>query len=543
MSLNHLITTALVTILLSCGNDPSVLSTSTEYEQDQATGDTTVDSEDGDQSLLSDAADQIEEDSADTDDGADSDLSDSTEDVDAPDDSDQADGSDSIDTDEPIEDVDSGGDDTAGDTDDTSDEPDGPLSDTGDLSDASDSATDVVEDTCDGSCAPRCGSLPLACSASEATPVEHYMATADGCVFALEREVPDNLDAVVDVLAARMGGALGVGDILDDLNRSAQSGLTSQTKTRLRNHDYLGFRWNSGDMDVSYWYPQGITGSSDATESGTVADRRLMLVSWYHKTEDRPTKGARISLADITNLGSVAYRHLLLVEPTGSADSPDFESTETGSGNSLHAGGMVWYGDFLFVADTTEGFRVFDLSRIMQVPDTDDNSRIGVGTGRIDAHGYRYIVPQIMRYRLVDDSCDVRFSFAGLDRSTTPHTIVSGEYRASDTDGRLVSWGLDSETGLLVEEEGLVRGHDAVVAAQNRIQGALTWNGDYYISSSSQYLTFGRLYRTRPGLESRITAWVYGCEDLYYERERGYIWTAAEHPGDRDVPGIPLLPP
>jgi len=412
-----------------------------------------------------------------------------------------------------------------------------------DTGDAAGTDADGAEDACDGSCSARCPALPMTCSVSEGSAEEHHMATAEGCVFALEAETPDDVDAIVDALATRMGGALSVSDILDDLNRAGQSGLTTQTKERLRNHDYLGFRWNSGDMDVSYWYPQGITGSSDATDGGTVGDRRLMLVSWYHKTEDRPTKGARISLADITNLASVGYRHLLLVEPTGSAESPNFESTETASGNALHAGGIVWYGDLLFVADTTEGFRVYDLSRIMRIPNTDDNGRIGVSSDRIDAHGYRYVVPQVMRYRLVDDSCDIRFSFAGLDRSTTPHTILSGEYRSSDSDGRLVSWGLDSETGLLVDEDGSVRGRTAVVAAQNRMQGALTWEGDYYISSSSQYLSFGRLYRSRPGLESRITAWVYGCEDLYYERERGYIWTAAEHPGNRDVPGIPLLPP
>jgi hypothetical protein len=46
--------------------------------------------------------------------------------------------------------------------------------------------------------------------------------------------------------------------------------------------------------------------------------------------------------------------------------------------------------------------------------------------------------------------------------------------------------------------------------------------------------------RTRPGLESAITAWPYGCEDLYVERDARRIWTSAEHPGTRDTIGIPL---
>ena len=78
------------------------------------------------------------------------------------------------------------------------------------------------------------------------------------------------------------------------------------------------------------------------------------------------------------------------------------------------------------------------------------------------------------------------------------------------------------------------------MSAQTRVQGALSYEGNYYISSSSQFTRFGRLYRTRPGRESAISAWVYGCEDLYYERRTGLIWTAAEFEDFRDVIGIPL---
>ncbi|MDE0883418.1 MAG: hypothetical protein OSB21_12565, partial [Myxococcota bacterium] len=96
---------------------------------------------------------------------------------------------------------------------------------------------------------------------------------------------------------------------------------------------------------------------------------------------------------------------------------------------------------------------------------------------------------------------------------------------------------------LVVVRGGEVRGQQAKMAAQNRMQGAQRWQGNYYISSSSQWNQFGRLYRTRSGLESSISAWVYGAEDLYYERQTGIIWTTAEHPDFRDVVGIPLLVP
>ena len=131
----------------------------------------------------------------------------------------------------------------------------------------------------------------------------------------------------------------------------------------------------------------------------------------------------------------------------------------------------------------------------------------------------------------------------GLDRSTDPPTLVSGEYRSDDIQARLVHWPLDAETGLLLDIDGRTYGRNARSIAQTRVQGVLSWDGDYYISSSSQYLNYGRLYRTRPGLESRITAWVYGAEDLYYERNYGLIWTPAEHPDFRDTVGIPLIRP
>ena len=31
----------------------------------------------------------------------------------------------------------------------------------------------------------------------------------------------------------------------------------------MENHDTLGFMWNDGDNDVSYWMPQGPTGNED----------------------------------------------------------------------------------------------------------------------------------------------------------------------------------------------------------------------------------------------------------------------------------------
>ena len=194
------------------------------------------------------------------------------------------------------------------------------------------------------------------------------------------------------------------------------------------------------------------------------------------------------------------------------------------------------------MADTFHGFRVFDLARTIEVTHSDDRGRIGTSAGRVDAHGYRYIVPQVARYQHTDDACAIRFSFAGLDRSQDPPLIVSGEYHRDDPGGRLARWPV-GPGGWLLEEGGRVHAQDAFVAAQTRMQGGVSWGGDFYVSSSSQIGNLGRLYRGRPGIESVISAWPYGCEDLYLERDVNRVWTATEHPDFREVVSIVRLPP
>ena len=412
-----------------------------------------------------------------------------------------------------------------------------------------DDGNTMAGDECSPSCrrSYACGPLPIACGGAQPATTEHHLVAAEPCSFGL---VPTSASAIaqrrelIAALVARSGGRVSMSDVLGDLNRQGTSGISSDNAYRLRNHDFGGFRWNSGDEGVTYWYPQGITGTSDAEPGGRVGGRNAVLVSWYHKTDARPTKGVRVSLADITNLSDVDYRHLLLVQPTGTPTSPDFGPVETGSGNALHAGGIVWWGDLLYVADTTGGLRVFDLANVMRVPNTDDTNRIGISGGRFDAHGYRYAIPELMRFRRHGDSCTVRFSFVGLDRSSTPPALVTGEYRSDDIGGRIVVWDLDPATGLLDVRSGEVRASAAYVSGQTRMQGAIRYEGNIYISSSSQYERYGRLYRTRPGFgASSITAWVYGAEDLYIDRAADRIWTAAEHPGNRDTVGIPIRRP
>lgn len=391
--------------------------------------------------------------------------------------------------------------------------------------------------------APRCPATPPSCDGFDPGAEEHHLrANGDGCAFALARTNTASMQTtagVIDALAAAGKGYVSIAQL--SLNRMARAGLTAEASDRLKNHDHWGFRWNDGDMATEGWYPQGITGNEDASASG---GRRRLIVSWYDHEEDAIVKGARISIVDLEDPTNIRYRHVLLAVPTGSSTSPNFSSVVTGSGAPLHAGGIVWLGNLLYVADTTQGFRVFDLSKIIEVTHTDDTDRIGISGARMDAHGYRYIAPQVARYRLHQDSCSVRFSFVSLDRSSSPPSLLSGEYRKDDTGGRLVRWPVDAGSDwLATEQDGLVHATRAFVGGQTKMQGAMSWGDAIYISSSSQYNSFGRIYRTRVGQKSNITAWVRGAEDLYYERSTNRIWTAAEYPDARDVASIPRQQP
>ncbi len=386
----------------------------------------------------------------------------------------------------------------------------------------------------------------VACAGSEPSTTEHFLISAAECGFGLRPPTNASITErrqLIQAIADKSGGIRTIQQVMSNLNRSGRAGINSDNAYRLRNHNFRGFRWNTGDENVSYWYPQGVTGSSDAVAGGKIAGRDLVMVSWYHNSDDRPTKGVRISIADVTNLNNVTYRHLLLVEPTGTPDAPNFRSAQTGSGGALHAGGIVWWEDFLYVADTTGGFRVYDLTSIMRTNNADTN-RIGISGDQFDGLGYAYVVPELFRYRRNNQGCTIRFSFVGLDRSSNPPALISGEYRSDDHNGRIIAWDVDAETGMLATDAMGVRPSAAYVSGQTRMQGAMRYEGNIYISSSSQYQRYGRLYRTKPGFgESSITAWVYGAEDLYMQREQDIIWTAAEFPGNRDVVGIPLVRP
>jgi hypothetical protein len=97
------------------------------------------------------------------------------------------------------------------------------------------------------------------------------------------------------------------------------------------------------------WYPQGITTSADASADGQDEGKTVIRTSWYYSGSG-DNKGVRVSFVDYANPSAPRYRHVLLVEPyTDATGNPNFRAVP------MPAGGIVWYGHYLYVADTWGG--------------------------------------------------------------------------------------------------------------------------------------------------------------------------------------------
>jgi hypothetical protein len=242
---------------------------------------------------------------------------------------------------------------------------------------------------------------------------------------------------------------------------------------------------------------------------------------------------------------------------------------------SLHAGGIVWYGNYLFVADTDRGFRVFDMRRIYDLgasPNgtTANENLIGWQpstslAGTYHGYAYRYIMPQIGSWtRTADDGAEAKctasdgspnFSYTSLDRSGFNH-LLAGEYceAALPTTGRVATWpiaGAFDADGELIMDTAYRWQADAaykIPAGTPRIQGATRFNDRWYLSQSNGS-SVGRLHITEKVTSSTGTLNVarsqpltFGPEDLSHwpagtgtTPPLGVMWTVSEHPNQRMV--------
>ncbi|MBA2697654.1 MAG: hypothetical protein H0U61_02650 [Nocardioidaceae bacterium] len=330
-----------------------------------------------------------------------------------------------------------------------------------------------------------------------------------------------DLQRPVEELARSLGGRCGIDAVLGDLDREAAVVDVPATTA-----DY-GFRWDDEDFSDGEWWPQGITTSADAADTDDIRGRRVIVVGWYAKRRRGRTQGVRLSFVDITDESAPRYRHVLLVEPRRHWATRKVTMRPV----PVHAGGIVWYGPSILVADTRGGMRTFDL---------DDICRVDGSAGR---RGYRYVLPQRTSYRAVNDRgfLPFKFSFVSLDRSGEEHQLIAGEYGKKGIDNRLIRFGFDAERAALAMQEGTARPLELLLDQLPHMQGATVVGGTYYISTSRGSRTPGSMWVRKAGEAAREVreALSVGPEDLTYWPQRDSLWNCSEYPGHRFVYAIP----
>jgi len=341
--------------------------------------------------------------------------------------------------------------------------------------------------------------------------------------------------------------------------------------------------WNSDDNTAQEWIPQGITTTSDATGTSPNASAGRIIASWYdgcslgdpevdyalpHQgctslaavTADREAdKGVRIA---IYSRATRSYYFALLVQPyINDAGHASYGAVR------VHAGGIALYGNLLYVADTPHGFRVFDTRKFLSLNssqdpdikvDRTDKRQVGRHDGTFYAYSYHYVLPQVGRWSQTgngspDHTCDgtgpMKFAYASIDRSTSPPSLMAGEYclpaneSNPETVGRFARWRLSSTTS---PASGLASGtpFDAYREPYNHIQGGATRGNTVYFNTSDG-TSMGKLHKlTLVGgdLVWSEDRWVpAGPEDLSYDANANVIYSQTEYWDGREIYSMPAF--
>jgi len=393
-----------------------------------------------------------------------------------------------------------------------------------------DDPTDPVDP--DASVAPArfvdtCDLQASACTAAPAGFTEGSgLAPVDRCAFGLVESAGLGTTPALVTALEKITTKVGVVDVLADANRTATK--TTSVPGSPSGVAYA-FRWQNDDNASTQWVPQGITGTADADPTGKVGGKSAVLVSFYDTAENGTSnEGVRIAFVDTTTPNAPKYRFALLVMPKGSAAAPTFDPVK------IHAGGIAWYGNFLYVADTTRGLRVFDLRHILRV--ATDAGAFGCTGTTCRAAGYKYVLPQVAKYDITS-ACKPLFSFVSLDRKSDPPALVSGEYCSTTAcsgplAGRVYRWPLDPATGLLRSKTTFPT--QVFLTSHKQVQGAASVGDTYYLSSSAPAAGAGALYRVS-GKKSATSRWSDSPEDLMVDHAAGWLWSLSEFADARAV--------
>ncbi|RFS84785.1 hypothetical protein D0T12_14780 [Actinomadura spongiicola] len=291
--------------------------------------------------------------------------------------------------------------------------------------------------------------------------------------------------------------------------------------------------FDKADSETRTWLPQGVTSVSDATAGERLTGGgRPLLVSWHDSGRIKVT---------FVDPDRGTYRHVLLVHPTMRRGRPTYSDID------IHAGGIAWYGDKLYVADTHDGIREFDMRQIYDLDrskagSTGHPDRVGLHGDKYYGHGHRFVMPQTGGWNFTrgwpgprcEGSGPLRMSWLGVDRTVLRHTLIAGEWcLPKDARGRVVTWPLGALSG-----PGVVHADWSDTLPGDRVQGGLRTRGHWWFTQGHGTKR-GRLLSTIRDRRDwgRVTHRTisHGPEDLSCQRGQHLIWTAAEYARKRAI--------
>lgn len=355
---------------------------------------------------------------------------------------------------------------------------------------------------------------------------------------------------------ANVGTQQTLAGVLTDLNTSAVE-LTSSNHPPMVGYSN-GIRWSDGDMATDAWIPQGMThGQSGSTP--------FVVATWHWNTDAYAyNNGSRISIVDTTALATAKYRSIILVQPTG---------VGTYQSVNIHVGGVAIVGTYLYIVDTSKGFRVFDLNNIRNVDgdstlcrNSDGSGKFGLVSGQWCADGYGYMLPQVSAYTIpttksdgttIPAACKPHFSWAGNDSRQATDFVVSGEYCNTSTEpctggggdsnglnGRMYQWPLGSDHKL-VTTGGYVNPNKVYFMNESNVQGVAADNvsgatADSYFLSGTY--NSGEIYKASPTGTTKTFSYSnslapYHPEGMYStSSSSNHLWVITEGDGSSTNP-------
>ncbi|KAB2341274.1 hypothetical protein [Actinomadura rudentiformis] len=321
------------------------------------------------------------------------------------------------------------------------------------------------------------------------------------------------------------------------------------------------FCFDSADTKTVQWYPQGVTGTSDAQADGSWGKGgKALLVSWYDNRKDGYHKSARVTFV---NLKNNTYRHAILVWPYKNAKGKTtYEPVGThGTDKGIHAGGLAWYGNRLYVADTSTGIRVFDMRQIFDLGKSKNGSTskpklIGLHGKTYYGYGYRYVMPQVASYvpntrsgKACTATGTPNHSWLSIDRAGKDK-LITGEFCMGGA-GRVAAFPIGSKGGsdLVMDKNGRANPSYVVNLPVTNIQGGVGTRGNWWftrnVSKQEKPLEPGTVRNRGQFVRAKYAGGKftvlsrstisYGPEDLSCYRGTHQVWTVAEHPEKRQM--------